>query len=389
MDAWWQLAPSELAPALLVLAIAEQEAWAPFPGFPHPQTQVAVHAAAYAVTALALAWRRRAPLHVLTSIVVVSALEYLALGAPEGLGTFLPPLIALFAVGRHAPMRDVLVAAPLAVLATAVHELRDPAFVVDGPAVTFWAVLACAWPVGASLRHHEQRAHAAASGHVARTQEAVRAERARIARDLHDVVGHAVGVVVVQAVAATAQLEKGRNDQVGQRLAAIETAAREALGEMRRLVDVLDEGNATEAGSADAAMLVPSAPDALRVLVDRVRSSGVDVRLEVHGSALDLPAGHALAAYRLVQEALTNSLRHATGASVSVTVEYRGDAVEVTVADTGAEAMVAGGPPGRAGRGLIGMRERVALYGGHLQAGPEPGGGFTVRALLPLPPVSA
>lgn len=311
----------------------------------------------------------------LAVIALVSTVEYLALGAPEGLGTLLPPLVALFAVGRHAPPRDLVVAAPLAVLTIAVHELRDPGFRLDGSEIVLWAVLAAAWPIGAALRRGDERARQAHASRSALTEEAVNAERARIARDLHDVVGHAVGVVVLQAVAGTAQLQKERYTDVQQRLSAIEGTARDALAEMRRLVDVID-------GRASDEVIASATTQSLPLLVDRLRSSGLDARLELSGPHRELPAGLELAAYRLVQEALTNAVRHAQGASVVVAVDYRPDALEIRVSDTGSGYH---GGAATHGRGLLGMRERVALYGGQLQAGPDLDGGFTVRALLPVP----
>lgn len=376
-SAWRGLGPVDVVPVLVVLAVSQQEVWAPFPGFPHPESHRGLHALAYAATALALLWRRQQPVRVLAAIATIATVEYVLLGAPEGLGTYLPPLLALYAVGRYAEPREILVAGPLAVLAIAVHELRDPDFRLDGPAVIFWLLLAAAWLTGARLR----RQVVITSTALARQDESVRdartAERARIARDLHDVVGHAVGVVLLQSVAGTAQLDKGRHDELRDRFTAIETTAREALTEMRRLVDLGEQD--------DDALDDPARPDAgsVTALVERLRQTGLDVRLEVRGRPDDgLPAAIGRTAYRLVQEALTNTMQHTAGARVTVTVDYRTDAVEVTVADTGPPKEPADAT--RHGRGIVGMRERVALYGGQFQAGPQPSGGFTVRALLPL-----
>lgn len=355
--------------------MGQQEVWAPLPGFPHPDGWPAWHAVGYLLAATALCWRRRRPLTVLAAITIVEAVQYLVAAAPEGLGTFLPPLVALFAVGRYAPPRACLSAAPVALLGLVVHEMRDPQFIVGGAAATYWAVLAAAWPVGAGLRRHAQRAVHATSRAADTARVAVSDERGRIARDLHDLVGHAVGVIVLQAVAGTAQLDRGRYDDARQRLAAIELTAREALAEMRRLVDVLDsreEGVGVPGDAADADL--PS-------LLERMAHSGLPVHYEVVGPERPLPPAVALTAYRVVQEALTNTLKHAGPVPVSVTVTHLEDAVEVRVVDVGAVPPPVPRQPG--GRGLLGMQERVAIYGGSLSAGPREDGGFRVLARIP------
>nr|WP_175482812.1 sensor histidine kinase [Actinokineospora iranica] len=206
---------------------------------------------------------------------------------------------------------------------------------------------------------------------------AVGAERARIARELHDVVAHAVSVIVVQADGA-AYAVRSQPEVAEKAINTISTTGREALTELRRLLGVLRSDD-TELDRAPQ----PGA-QSISDLAERVRAIGVPVRLDVAGDLDDLPAGVGLGIYRIVQEALTNTIKHAgPGASASVRVARVGDRVELDVTDKG---------PGRphgitaegGGNGLIGMRERANVFGGTLQAGPSPEGGWRVRAVLPV-----
>jgi signal transduction histidine kinase len=210
--------------------------------------------------------------------------------------------------------------------------------------------------------------------HEAQTRRAVEAERARIAGELHDVVTHNVSVMVVQAGAARSVLDSSPDD-AREALLAVEASGRTAMSELRHLLGLL----APAGGEED--MLVPQ-PGAARVpaLVERVRAAGLNVELTVTG-ARDLSPGVDLAAYRVVQEALTNVIKHAGTARAAVVLEYRPDDLLITVTDDGRPVTGSGGP---GGRGLIGLRERIGLYGGELDAGPRPGGGWRVRARIPL-----
>jgi len=248
-------------------------------------------------------------------------------------------------------------------------------------------VLAPTAAVAVGMRGWRQRAGDSAerllraeAEHEAQTRRAVEAERARIAGELHDVVTHNVSVMVVQAGAARSVLasspEDAREAQTAiEALLAVEASGRTAMSELRHLLGLL----APAAG--DEAVLVPQ-PGAGQVpsLVERVRAAGLSVELSVTG-ARDLPPGVDLAAYRVVQEALTNVIKHAGTARAAVALEYRPDELMITVTDDGRPVTAAGGP---GGRGLIGLRERIGLYGGELDAGPRPGGGWRVRARIPL-----
>jgi signal transduction histidine kinase len=205
-------------------------------------------------------------------------------------------------------------------------------------------------------------------------RDAVAAERARIARELHDVVAHAMSVMVVQAGAARTALE--REPAVAEEaLRRIEETGRVGLGEMRRLIGLLRP--------EDPADLAPQ-PDLARLdeLLETMRHAGLQVEAVVEGSPRELPQGVGLTAYRLVQEALTNVLKHAGESHARVLLRFDEDALEVEVFDDGLGPLRDGTTLG--GHGLIGMRERVELFGGSLETGPRPGGGFEVRARLPV-----
>jgi signal transduction histidine kinase len=209
-----------------------------------------------------------------------------------------------------------------------------------------------------------------------RMRAAVEAERARIARDLHDVIAHSVSVMTVRAEEARLLVGEAP-ERAREPLVSVEETGREALAELRRLLGILrmEDGEATlvpQPGMAD-----------LGALLVRVRQAGLPVELHVEGGPEDLPPGIDLAAYRIVQEALANALEHAGRAQARVTVRYGGGALELEIADDGARGRDNGGIRG----GLVAVQERVSVYGGELEAGPRTGGGYAVRAHLPLVPV--
>lgn len=211
--------------------------------------------------------------------------------------------------------------------------------------------------------------------HELRANEAVAEERARIARELHDLVAHNVSVMVVQAGAERHALPEDQ-ESTRETLTSIEQAGRQALAEARRLLGMLRR-------NGDREELAPQPRiDEVEFLVEQVQRAGLPVRLEVDGERVALPAGVDLCAYRIVQEALTNALKHAGPATAEVLLRYTPLRLDVEVRDDGHG--VAQANRDGAGHGLIGMRERVALYGGELEAGPREGGGFEIRAHLPL-----
>lgn len=363
-----------------VALVGQFEVWVPALPTSNVVGSRLVNAVGYAAVSVALAWRRGAPLIVLAFVAAASSMQHIAVGASQGLGGFLPPWVAMYAVGRYAPTGAITLAAPLLLLGTVVHELRDPIFEFGGAALTFWILLVAAWPLGQASRARDLRETALAEQTAAlarerdeRARAAVAAERERIARELHDVVGHAVSVIVVQAVAAEGLLERVRVHETRERIGVIEETAREALAEMRRLVGLLDD----EGGSAITPQPGLAALDGL---IEGVRHAGLAAELVIKGTPTDLPPGLELACYRIIQEALTNTLKHAGAERAWVNVCYSADTLELEVVDDGR------GPAGDGslGRGLIGMRQRAALYRGRLEAGAQPGGGYRVRAQIPL-----
>jgi signal transduction histidine kinase len=246
--------------------------------------------------------------------------------------------------------------------------VEDAQFTLSGPAIFFWALLAAAWPLGHAFR---RRARALEQLQGAR-QADIAAERARIARELHDVVGHGISVVVLQLVAAHGMLDGGDIDAARIRLDATERSARETLAEMRRLLELLDED--------DAALAPQPGLSELERLAADTRAAGVPVELDVRAAAVDLTQGLELAVYRIVQEALTNVMRHARPASARVVVCVTGDELVVDVVDDGTQAPSSF----TGGRGIAGIRERVALYDGTVELGPRAGGGFGVHARFPV-----
>ncbi|TDE17866.1 sensor histidine kinase [Actinomadura sp. 6K520] len=250
-----------------------------------------------------------------------------------------------------------------------------------GAAVAALAALTTAWAVLVRRRIARRRAEAAALDASRRAFEhtllehTARGERARIARELHDVVAHHISMISVQAETARLAVP-GMPEEGAERLLAIGDTARTALTEMRRLLGVLRE----DAGAEPTRSPQPGLRQLLG-LVDETRDSGAaGVRLILRGNVAVLDPGLELAAYRIVQEALTNARRHAPGAAVDVEVEYTPEALRVSVRDNG-PGPAAGGVA--AGHGVLGMRERAAAVGGDLRAGPGPVGGFLVEATLP------
>ncbi|MCW8102398.1 sensor histidine kinase [Streptomyces tauricus] len=251
---------------------------------------------------------------------------------------------------------------------------------------------ALAWVLGDSLRTRrayfaqlEERAARLEKEREAQAKVAVAAERARIARELHDVVAHNVSVMVVQADGAAYVLDSAP-DQAKKALEIISGTGRQALAEMRRLLGVLRTGEHQESGE-----YVPQ-PDVeqLDELIEQCRGSGLPVDFKIEGTPRPLPSGVELTAYRIVQEALTNTRKHGgPNAGASVRLVYFDDGLGLLVEDDGKgaphELYEEGGVDGQ-GHGLIGMRERIGMVGGTLDAGPRPGGGFRISALLPLKP---
>ena len=333
-----------------------------------------------------LVFRRRYPLGVLW---VTLAMAVLVSDSPAALRlSFFACVIAGYSAAVFSPYRvPALASLPLAAILHA--GLQSDASSVSDSAVPFLILIPIAVAADGlrrwKHRADEGRARMSAMEHeqVEALRRATEHERARIARELHDVVTHNVSVMVIQAGAARKIMEAAP-DQAREALLAVEASGRSAMTELRHVMGLLTmDGDGDGADQAAGLDLAPQPGlDGLDALVRRVRDAGVPVELIVTGQRGPLPSGVELTVYRLVQEALTNVVKHAAGASARVTVEYGVDHLRVEVTDTGGRGDATAGTG--TGRGLIGLRERLAVYGGTLQAGPRLSGGYRVRARIPV-----
>ena len=359
---------------MTLTAASQAEIWL---GHDLPGRHPAAAVGALVITAL-VAVRRRIPAIAAGVAMTDLVVHQFAVGDVEGASAFLvlALVVLMYALGAYAPARQaqlVGAAAALGFVAMAVGKSKPV-----GDVVFVAIVLFAPWIAGMVIhaRHRRERQlerELRASEERART--AVEEERARIARELHDVVAHAMSVIVVQA-GAERHVLPAEQEPTRAVLEAIERTGRQALGEMRRLLDMMRARD-------DELALAPQPSLAyLPELCDQVRGAGLPVELEIEGEEEPLPPGVDVSAYRIVQEALTNALKHAGPASARVSVRYRRSEVEVEVVDDGHGAATPGA--NGAGHGLVGMRERVAVYGGELETGGRPSGGYAVRVRLPL-----
>jgi signal transduction histidine kinase len=366
-----------IAAALAVGGIAEVWASSAFDDDPRALLTLAVLA-----MTLPLALRRRWPLPVLVLTLfwatVTSAAWNLFDDAAVGMGVL---LVAAYTVAAYLELREAAIGGAILLAWGAAAMVWDD--VPFGDYLFVAIILGGVWAAGRTVRSRRQLAVALADKNVlleheqeARAKQAVAEERTRIARELHDVVAHNVSVMVVQAGAERRSLGHDR-PATREALEAIEQTGRQALTEMRRLLGMLRKDD-------DELALAPQpSMEHLEVLVSQVREAGMPVELEVEGEPEPLPAGVDLSAYRIVQEALTNALKHAGPARALVRVRYRRDELELEILDDG-PGPAAPATNGAGGHGLIGMRERVSLFGGDLAAGERSGGGYSVHARLPL-----
>jgi signal transduction histidine kinase len=343
---------------------------------------------------LVIALRRRLPEKMLLLAIGLGVAQ-LALNVQTMAADF-AMLVIVYTVAATGARWASLLALAMGLCAAPMAQMRWP---LDGSALgnaakaIFLTVpFALAWVLGDSIRTRrayfaqlEERAARLEKEREAQAKVAVAAERARIARELHDVVAHNVSVMVVQADGAAYVLDTAP-DQAKKALETISSTGRQALAEMRRLLGVLRTGEHKEVGE-----YVPQ-PDVDQIgeLIEQCRTSGLSVDFKVEGTPRPLPSGVELTAYRIVQEALTNTRKHGgPNAGASVRLVYFDDGLGLLVEDDGKgaphELYEEGGADGQ-GHGLIGMRERVGMVGGTLDAGPRPGGGFRISALLPLKP---
>ena len=364
--------------AVALTAASVTEIWLPLPsvvgtGDPVMSTVVA------AILCIALSLRRAFPLAtalivLLTWPVAFSIQPILVLFW----GQLVPIVVATYSVARHGSRRDSLIGAAAAAAVLLFFDFGVAALQQPEEIFFHWFVVVLAWVIGSLVNRAERQAAEAQRRAVdieaesrTRMLGAIADERSRIARELHDIVAHAVSVMVVQAGAAEQVVD---DDPAFARtaLASIRSTGADALGEMRRVVAMLRD-------DSEGPLHPQPGLDGLTALAEDARQGGLDVRVAVEGKPHLLPAGLELAAFRIVQEALTNVRRHAGASRAEVTIDYTDAAVVVQVRDDGS-----GGPDSTEGHGLIGMRERAALYGGRLETVPSAGEGFTVRAELPV-----
>jgi signal transduction histidine kinase len=335
-----------------------------------------------AMATIPLIWRRRYTVVVLW-IVVLTTVTFWMLDYPAD-STGLASLIAVYSLGAHTDRPRSLYHFWGVFTITTITVVTG--IVADGENVPIAALpsntimMATAWILGDNMRTRrqylkelEEKAARTEAQRAAEAKQAVSEERTRIARELHDVVAHSMSVMVVQAGAARRILGQDP-EQAADALAAIESTGRESLAEMRRVLGVLRSDD-------DLAELAPAPSlDDFDRLLRQFDEAGLPVELDVAGEARPLTPGLEMSAYRVVQESLTNSLKHAGPARAEVKLDYQDDALVVQVSDDGRGAAA---PAGK-GQGLIGMRERVEAFGGSLDAGPKAGGGYAVIACFPI-----
>ena len=387
---WPRAVPQRYAVEALALTLAlagQIELWARPDA---PPSAIAVTAALVATVPLLV--RRRLPFA--APALVFAGLAVISLARPSAvLGgasfTLFALMLAFWAAGAQRERQQAAAAAALGLAAVAVMIASGGhgGVVRTGDlelSLFIWSLIAVGLPLGAfALRGRaeraadlQERADRIEREREARTQAAVAAERARIARDLHDVIAHSVTVMTIQGGAARLQLDNDP-DRARAPLLVVEETGRQALADLRRLVGIVELGQDHEPVLALAPQ--PGLAD-LPALVAQLRRAGLPTDLAVEGEFEPLTPGVELAAYRIAQEALTNTLKHAGPARAQVTVRYEPQCLRLEITDDGR----GGATRGRGGHGLVGMRERVALYGGTLEVGARPAGGFGVCARLPV-----
>ncbi len=368
----------DLLVAAVVLVLGQLEAWAGA-GATHRQGPPWAEALAYGLGAVLLVARRVEPLGVFAALVAVYVLEFAVFGSPEGFGVAVPPMIAAYSVARWERRRPAWWGLVLVLVLGVAWIGFDPvsaSTAARARQAVWWSPWVIAWLVGALVRGRVQNAEQRRLRREERASRAVTEERNRIARELHDVIGHSVSIMTVQASAVRRRLDDG---QVAEReaLETVETTGRQALAEMRRMVGVL-----RQSGEEVDREPAPGLAELTR-LVERFRGAGLPVDVAVTGQPQPLAPGLDLTAYRLVQEGLTNSLRHAISPTrAEVSIGYTPERLELAIRDDGGPVA----PGAEPGHGLLGLRERVSVYGGDLIARPRPGGGFELLATLPVVP---
>lgn len=331
---------------------------------------------------LPVAYRRIAP-DVVMMTTGTATVTYYALGYPDSLAA-IGTLIALYSVAAHGNRKIAVQALVGTAIGLSISVLAaEPGDLTLQILISNYIIYGTAWVIGDNMRTRraytlevEARAERLERERETQSREAVIEERRRIAREMHDVVAHNVSVMVVQAGAARRIIES-KPEQALDALSSIETTGRQALTEMRRLTGVLRR-------EEESYKTPQPGLGYLENLIEQTREAGLPVEVTIEGQPYELPQGADLSAFRIVQEALTNSLKHAGPSQASVRIKYSPNKLELCVTDNGrgAAEKLSNGSVG--GHGLVGMRERVAMFGGDLKSGPLPGGGYEVRATLPF-----
>jgi signal transduction histidine kinase len=343
-----------------------------------PWQQAVVWGLLTALATLPLALRRRYPLSVFWIVGLASQAYHLAPGFDPAF-TFAAFVIAAYGAVMYCPYRiPAIVSVAAGGLMFVLHRANLP---LGQPGLLLVVLLVPVGLAAYAVHSMQQRVRLAEAQRATEAALAVQRERARIAQELHDVVTHNVSVIVIQAAAARRVLAAAP-DKAEQALAAIESGGRAAMSELRHVMGLLSmSGDEPDQQGPEDLEPAPGL-DRVPELVARVRTAGTEVEYTAGGAGEPLPAGIDLTAYRVVQEALTNTVKHAAGARVAVNVERGPAALRIRVTDSGGTD----GPSAATGngRGLMGLRERLAVYGGTLAAGPRPGGGYEVLATIPL-----
>ncbi len=359
----------DLALALILFVLAQEHVWSGAAAGSR-----AVTAPAAAVATLAVAARSRVPLAAAAAMGAAVVLQSVFASSPQAPWLIATAVALVYSTGTIGDLRRALAGVAIVAAALGVDFAAADDRSVSG-ALFVVLLVALPWLAGRAFQRRDRRAELEQD---AKARAAVDEERARVARELHDMVAHAVSLVVVQAEAAEAVLDTDPA-RTRQQLQAIQQTGRQALGEMTRLLGMLRRGDRKE----------PLAPQPslaqLESLLAEVRGAGLAVDLESEGEPLPLPPGVDLTAYRIIQEALTNTRKHAAATRASVALRYETEALALSIVDDGRPV---NGRPNAGGHGLVGMRERVQLYGGTLSTGRRPEGGYEVRVRLPLDPAS-
>jgi len=344
------------------------------------------------VAAASLAWRRAAPIRVLAFVVALSCVFY-----ARDYGSFMVAvgLTSIYAVAAHESNRRTawvaLSAAWVVLFGVASFTLLDG---IDGyrwaSALSMTTSIGATILAGTVIRNKDEifadtkeRAERAEADRKAEAERAVTRERLRIAREMHDVVAHGMSLITVQAAAAR-EIVATRPDDAARLMHSVETTGRDALAEMRRMLGVLRNDEPVDSAAEHRELTPQPSLDDLGTIIANCTQAGTPTELSISGDPRPLSPGVELAAFRTVQEALTNVVKHGgDAATATVGLRYDADALQIKICDTGRGA-VSGLSRGGSGHGLIGMRERIEIYGGSLTAGPRPGGGYAVTASLPI-----